>query len=52
MLKMKFSSDFCGWVGEWVVKMKLVLAQVSTKFELKLKLSLAIWFDRLYHICI
>ena len=32
-------------MGGWVLKMKLMLTQLSTKLELKLKLSLAIKFS-------
>ena len=44
-VKLGFSSDFytfpAGVVSGWVLKMKLMLPQLSTKLELKLKLSLA-----------
>ena len=44
-MKLSFSSDFytfpAGVVG-WVLKMKLMLTQLSTKWELKLKLKLSL----------
>ena len=40
--KVIFRLVLLGWVvGGWVLKMKLILTQLSTKLELKLKLSLA-----------